>query len=85
MMRATLLCLLLAGCSAPRPIATTHPVVVVVKPASLPDYLTEHCPMALPMNRSVAEVVRVANERKQALIACNAKLDTIRSMQGMKP
>ncbi|WP_450088483.1 Rz1-like lysis system protein LysC [Rhodanobacter hydrolyticus] len=85
MMRAALLCLVLAGCTAPPPITAPRSAAVVVQDHPLPDYLTEHCAVALPVNQSVAEVVRVANERKQALIACNAKLDTIRSIQGKKP
>ena len=73
----------LAGCAHQPPAVVTPSVVTqtVTRYVAVPDELTTPCPVALPTNRTVAEAVRVARARRDALDQCNRQLDAIRSLQ----
>lgn len=79
-------CILLAlfGCAEQvKPITPVTPQVVtttVTKYVQVPAQLTQPCPIEQPLSRTVAEAVRVARARKDALIQCNHQLDQIRSL-----
>lgn len=74
---------ILAGCqSAPvivhEPVTVEHYVFVPIDKA-----LTAPCPVAMPRDNSVAEVLRVARERRASLEGCaNPKLSAIGALQG---
>lgn len=44
--------------------------------------LTVPCPIAMPRNDSVGELLRVARERRASLEACNARIKAIRDIEG---
>jgi hypothetical protein len=72
------------GCAQQaKPIIPVTPTVVtqtVTQYVSVPAELTTACPIEQPQSRTVAEAVRVARARKDALIQCNKQLDAIRSL-----
>lgn len=74
----------LSGCPGDvKPTAPVTPQVVtqtVTQYVSVPAELTQPCPIEQPKARTVAEAVRVARARKDALVACNRQLDAIRSL-----
>lgn len=74
--------LALFGCTPVKPQPVTPQVVTqtVTKYVSVPAELTQPCPIEAPRARTVAEAVRVARARKDALIECNHQLDQIRSL-----
>ncbi|PXV60900.1 hypothetical protein SAMN04487785_1136 [Dyella jiangningensis] len=74
--------LALFGCAPVKQEPVTPHVVTqtVTKYVSVPDDLTTPCPIDQPKARTVAEAVRVARARKDALITCNKQLDAIRSL-----
>lgn len=77
--RAFPLLILLAGCTPMvKPLAPPRVVTVVVnKPVPVDPRLVRHCPIALPNDRSVSEVLRVARSRAASLVQCNHQLDEI--------
>lgn len=75
--------LALFGCAPvkPAPPVTPHVVTVTVtKYVQVPEELTQPCPIEQPLSRTVAEAVRVARARKDALVTCNKQMDAIRSL-----
>jgi len=75
--------LALFGCAPFKPSQPVTPQVVtqtVTKYVAIPDELTVACPIEQPKARTVAEAVRVARARKDALTLCNKQLDAIRSL-----
>lgn len=76
--------LALFGCTEQvKPITPVTPQVVtttVTKYVQVPSELTQPCPIEQPLSRTVAEAVRVARARKDALVACNKQLDAIRNL-----
>lgn len=76
--RAFPLLILLAGCSPVKPVAPPRVVhVAVPTPVPVDKRLTQHCAVAQPRDRTVAEAVRVARERGASLEQCNHQLDEI--------
>jgi hypothetical protein len=75
--------LALFGCAPVKPAQPVTPQVVTVtvtKYVQVPEELTQPCPIEQPLSRTVAEAVRVARARKDALITCNKQMDAIRSL-----
>jgi hypothetical protein len=75
--------LALFGCAPVKPQMPVTPQVVtqtVTQYVSVPAELTQPCPIEQPKARTVAEAVRVARARKDALTVCNKQLDAIRSL-----
>lgn len=77
---ALIAALALAGCAS-------HPVqppkvveVVVEKLVSVPAPLTEPCRRPQKQNNTVAEAVRLANERDAALVECSGRMAKIRGL-----
>ena len=79
-----LVLLALLGCAGqtrqPAPVTPAVVTQTVTKYVSAPDDLTTPCPIEQPKARTVAEAVRVARARKDALVTCNKQLDAIRSL-----
>lgn len=76
----TALALVIAGC---KPDIVKPPKVVqttVTRMVPVPDELTQPCPVAMPQANTVAEAVRVARARRDALVKCNNQLREIRSL-----
>ena len=73
--------LVLPAC-ATKPAVVTPRVVTqtVTKYVAVPDELTAPCPIEQPKLRTVAEAVRVAKARKDALEQCNRQLGEIRGL-----
>lgn len=75
-----ILLLALAGCST-QPIRPPKVVEVVVeKLVPVPAPLAEPCRRPQKQNNTVAEAVRLANERDAALAECSARMAKIRSL-----
>ncbi len=75
--------LVLFGCTPVKPVVPVTPQVVtqtVTKYVAIPEDLTHPCPIEQPLSRTVAEAVRVARARKDALVECNKQLEAIRSI-----
>lgn len=75
--------LLLAGCKTCPPAPFVAPTVVrvpVTEYVSVPEELTEPCPVPALTGRTVGDVVQASNARKVALDRCNAQLRAIRSL-----
>lgn len=83
-----LVLLAMCGCAEQvKPIIPVTPQVVtttVTKYVQVPAELTQPCTIEQPQSRTVAEAVRVARARKDALITCNKQLDAIRSLGPVK-
>ena len=60
-----------------------HDVVKVYVP--VPPQLTTACPIAQPADRTIGTLVGIAYARKQALVQCNAQLQTIRNLTKAHP
>ena len=60
-----------------------HDVVRVYVP--VPAELTTACPIAMPADRTIGTLVGIAYARKQALVQCNAQLQTIRNLTKAHP
>jgi hypothetical protein len=72
--------LALAACST-QPIQPPKVVEVVVeKLVPVPAPLTEPCRRPQKQNNTVAEAVRLANERDAALVECSSRMTKIRSL-----
>ena len=70
----------LAGCNPP---VVKPPKVVqttVTRIVSVPEELTQPCPVAMPQANTAAEAVRVARARRDALVKCNNQLQEIRAL-----
>ena len=81
MRAAALILLVLAGCQTVKPIQPPKVVEVAVeKIVPVPAALTEPCRQPEKKDNTVAEAVRLANERKAALDECSARLARIRSL-----
>jgi hypothetical protein len=75
--------LALPACVPVKPKPPVVPQIVqvpVTKYVPVPAELTAACPKAKPEKRTVAEAVRVAKARGDALDQCNAQLDAIRKL-----
>jgi len=73
---------LLAGCkSAPVIEVTPAEPIREIRYVTIPDYLTEPCPI---VTGNLVEVIEVARARKAALESCNADKAAIRGIQGTK-
>lgn len=70
----------LAGCQPPvvKPPKVVQTTVKQIVP--VPDELTKPCPIAMPQANTVAEAVRIARERRDALVKCNSRLQEIRAL-----
>lgn len=79
---ALIAALALSGCqSAPKPIQPPKVVEVpVTKIVPVPAELTGPCRQPAKQDNSVAEAVRLANERKAALDECSGRMARIRSL-----
>ena len=77
---AVIVLLALAGCQT-APIKPPKVVEVAVeKIVPVPAALTEPCQQPEKKDQTVAEAVRLANERKAALDECSARMARIRSL-----
>jgi hypothetical protein len=56
--------------------------VTVTKYVPIDDSLVQPCPISEPADRSVAERVRVAEERRESLVNCNIDKAAIKSQRG---
>lgn len=77
-----LIVLCAGGCATPvtirQPVTVTRYVYVRVDPS-----LTAPCPVAMPRNWSIGELLRVARERRASLEGCaNARLKAISGIEG---
>lgn len=74
--------LALFGCTPvkPQPVIPQVVTQTVTKYVAIPDELTQPCPIEQPLSRTVAEAVRIARARKDALVECNKQLEAIRSI-----
>ena len=74
--------LVLVACAPTRPAVVTPQVVTqtVTKYVTVPAKYTEPCPIEQPKLRTIAEAVRVAKARKNALQQCNRQLEQIRGL-----
>ena len=72
----------LAACTPTKPAFVTPQIVTqtVTKYVPVPAALTAPCPIEQPKLRTVAEAVRVAKARKDALTQCNRQLEQIRQL-----
>lgn len=75
----------LAGCQTRPPKVEVVEVPGPTRYVLIPDELTRPCPIEEPASRAPLEAVRVAKARKDALQACNRKLDAIRTIEGTQP
>lgn len=56
--------------------------VPVEKYVPIPEELTRDCEIEMPQERTVFEAVRVASERRNALLKCNKDKAAIRKISG---
>ncbi|AHX12927.1 hypothetical protein CH75_06445 [Dyella jiangningensis] len=84
---ACIVLLALFGCTPvkPQPVIPQVVTQTVTKYVQVPSELIAPCPVEQPLSRTVAEAVRVARARKDALIQCNHQLDQIRSLGKSNP
>lgn len=75
-------CVVLAGCGqAPvKPAMTQVVTQTVTQYVPVPEALTTPCPVAERQSSTVAEAVRIAKARRDALERCNGQLEAIRSL-----
>lgn len=73
-----IVCLSLSACAGRVPKERLVEIPVIVE---VPVNLTEPCEIAEPENRTVGELLRVANARKISLEKCNIDKDTIRNLR----
>lgn len=78
---AVIAMLALAGCQTLKPIQPPKVVEVTVeKIVPVPSALTEPCKRPAKQGNTVAEAVRLANEREAALAECSARMARIRGL-----
>jgi hypothetical protein len=78
--RALVICGLLAGCQTRGPVVPKIVRVTVEKIVPVPEALTEPCDEVPTREQTLGEAVRVANARLASLKACNGKLAEIRGL-----
>jgi hypothetical protein len=79
---------LLPACASRQPVLPKVPetvTVVVEKYVTVPEELTEACPLYEPKENTYFEAKRLALLRRESLEACNRKLAQIRALSGEKP
>jgi hypothetical protein len=79
---------LLPACASRQPVLPKVPetvTVVVEKYVTVPDDLTEPCPVGEAKEQSYNEAKRLALLRREYIEACNRKLAQIRALSGEKP